>query len=408
MKMVKYELKKIFSKFTNKIILALLFLVLIITIYFAVSGVTYVDENGISQKGLSAVRQLKETKNQWSGPITVEKLRDVLDANASIISTEGYQSKDILDNDKAYSKRQGFSDLRDLINRSFGGMQDYDYYKADSISSAEVDSFYENRISNLKNWLETDAKDSFSQAEKDFLIQKYEELKTPLYYESSDGWKQLLQYSPTVIMLFVLITGFLVSGIFSNEFQLKADSIFFSSKLGRTKAIRSKAAAGFATVTVTYFIIMLLYTAAVLGILGADGAGCAVQASSEGWKCFHNITWLQEYLLVLAGGYIGSLLILTITMLISASTHSSVFAVTFPFIIVFIPSFASSFPQLSKFLGLFPDQLLQMNMAVQYFNLYQIGGHVMSAVPILFTLYLVLCIILFPLLYQIYKKAEIA
>lgn len=58
------------------------------------------------------------------------------------------------------------------------------------------------------------------------MIQKYEELKTPFYYEYMDGWAALLQNISTFILLMALVIGFLVSGIFSDEFQSKADSIF--------------------------------------------------------------------------------------------------------------------------------------------------------------------------------------
>ncbi len=78
-------------------------------------------------------------------------------------------------------------------------------------------------------------------------------------------------------MLGVLITAFLVSGIFSSEFHLKADSIFFSTELGRNKAVRSKIITGFVVVTGIYWIAMLLYTVIVLGVLGVDGAECLIQ-----------------------------------------------------------------------------------------------------------------------------------
>lgn len=58
------------------------------------------------------------------------------------------------------------------------------------------------------------------------MIQKYKELKTPFYYEYMDGWAALLQNISTFILMLALVIGFLVSGIFSDEFQTKADSIF--------------------------------------------------------------------------------------------------------------------------------------------------------------------------------------
>ena len=109
---------------------------------------------------------------------------------------------------------------------AFSDYRDYNYYAPDHISDDEVGTIYERRISTLKNWLESGG-ETFSQAEKDFMIQKYEELKTPFYYEYIDGWSALLQNISTFILMLALVIGFLASGIFSDEFQSKADSIFF-------------------------------------------------------------------------------------------------------------------------------------------------------------------------------------
>ena len=94
-------------------------------------------------------------------------------------------------------------------------------------------------------------------------------------------------------------------------------------------------------------------------------------------------------------------------MLVSARTRSTVMAVTIPFILLFLPSFLSGISALSEILGLLPDQLLQLNIAVNYFNLYQIGGKVMGAIPIIMVLYLILLCVLFPELYHVYRKTEI-
>lgn len=408
MKMLRYEIKKVFSKTANKTGLLILTVVLIIVSYFAVTYVDYVDEDGNNRTGIIAVRSLRDMKNQWAGYITEDVLREVIVQNALVNASAEYQSNDVQENNKAYSKKQGFSDIRDMINHAFCGFREYNYYRADSVTTEEVSEFYTKRISNLEEWLYSDeAKDQFTDMEKQFLIKQYEQLEIPLYYEYADGWIALLEYAPSIIMLTVLITSFFVSGIFSNEFQLKADAIYFSTKYGRNKAVKSKVEAGGIIITIIYWVVVLLYSAIVLGILGADGANCAIQAGFGSWKSFYNITYFENYLLTMVGGYIGSLFILTISMLISAKTKSTVLSVTVPFIFVFLPSFLSGFSALTEILGLLPDQLLQMNVAIKYFNLYQFGDRVIGAVPIIMILYAVLYVLMVPILYRVYQKAEI-
>lgn len=406
--MLRFEIKKIFSKSVNKIALVILIVALCIVSFLAISSVDYVDKEGNVTSGIVAAHYLRDEKNQWSGYITKDVLSEVIEKNAKINSSEEYLSKDYRENNKAYAEKQGFSDIREMINEAFSSFQEYDYYRADSVSVNEVSSLYEQRISNLTEWLNSDeVKDNYSEAEKNYLIKKYKALETPLYYEYFDGWEALLEYAPTIIMLIVLIMGFLVSGIFSSEFQLKADSIFFSTKLGRNKGTVSKIKAGFLIVTVIYWGVMLVYSAVVLISLGTDGASCAIQTCMSGWKSFYNISYLQDYLLTMIGGYLGSLFILTFSMLVSAKAHSTVLAVTIPFILLFIPSFLSGISIFSKVLGLLPDQLLQISQAVNSFNLYQFGEKVIGAIPIIIILYFVLYCALLPMLYHVYRKTEI-
>lgn len=55
-----------------------------------------------------------------------------------------------------------------------------------------------------------------------------------------------------------------------------------------------------------------------------------------------------------------------------------------------------------------PDQLLQAGVALDYFNLYTVGGHVIGAVPVILVLYAVLTVVLMPVLYQEYRRKQIS
>ena len=321
--MVIFEMKKIFLKPINKIAFIILVATLCVVSYLAIDYVSYVDENGERITGFVAAQALREKKDKWAGYITEDVLIKVLEENSIIVNSEGYLSNDVEESNKAYSKMQGFSDIKKMISRAYGEFQKYNYYLADSITKEQISSFYDRRTLGLKEWLYSDNQNNlYSEEEKQFLIAQYEELETPFYYEYADGWEALLEYSTTLVMLVVLITGFLVSGIFSDEIQLKADSIFFSTVLGRNRAVKAKIKAGFAVVTVIYWTTILLFTGIVLAVLGASGANCAIQNGFANWKSFYNITYLQAYLLTVLGGYLGNLFILFLSMFASAKTHS--------------------------------------------------------------------------------------
>lgn len=402
--MFRFEIKKVFSKPKNKLAVILLLIALVITSILTINRVEYVDENGDHSVGIAASRNLREAKNKWAGYLTEDILRKVLEENRTINNSKEALSDEIVEQDKAYAKKQGIEGILDVINSAFSEFRDYNPYAADHVLDNEVGEIYERRISTLKNWLDT-GEEAFTKEEKDFLIQNYENLKTPFYYEYIDGWSALLQNISTFILILALVIGFLVSGIFSDEFQTKADSIFFSTKLGRNKGVLSKMGVGFMITSVFYLFFVLLYTGIVLLVLGTDGANCPIQLDL--WRSVYNITILQAYLLIVLGGYVGTLFASLLAMLISAITHSTTTAIIVPFVVLCAFPFLSRIITLPQLCSFFPDQLLEIYIDVKESGLINLGGKVTTIASFIIPLYAIICLILQPVLYKIYRKAEI-
>ena len=73
--MLKYELKKIFSKRINQVLLAAVLVVTIIYSGMAIGSMRYVDEEGQDHTGIEAGRLLAEDVNQWKGELTTDYRR---------------------------------------------------------------------------------------------------------------------------------------------------------------------------------------------------------------------------------------------------------------------------------------------------------------------------------------------
>lgn len=407
--MIRYEMKKIFSKKGSKAAMLLLLVAMTVTLYFAMN-VSYVDEKGKSHKGRKAVAELRERQKVWTGILDEEKIREVIRENTRIQNTSEAQSGENRENNIAYGWRQGIQEIRELLNKSYAAdFREYNYYRADSLTEDQAEVFYINRVKLLKEWLDGEAKELFSKQEKEYLIRQYEQQETPFFYDYMMGWTQIFEYAGTIIMLFTLIACYLVSGIFSDEFRWKADAVFFSSFHGRNRAVRAKILAGVSVVTVLYFAVFLFYTIVLLFFFGADGWKCPVQANLSGWKCFYHVTVGEQYLLILLGGYIGALFFAGLAMFVSAKTRSAIPAVVVPFLFLLLPSFLSNFayPFMQKILGLLPEQLLQIGETMKQFHLYTFGVHTIGSVPILYVLYIILIMVLIPVIYVEYKKKEI-
>lgn len=404
MKMIRFELKKVFFKSKNIIAVGVLFAILIITSIQTINRVEYIDENANHSTGIAAARKLREAKNEWAGFLTEDVFRKALEINNEINNSEEALSDNIEEQNKAYAKKQGILSIIDVINNAFSEYDDYDPSAADHVSPEEVGKVYENRISALEKYL--DSKEIIvTEKQKDFMIQQYKNLETPFYYEYVDGWVALLQDISTFLLMLALVIGFFVSGIFSDEFQTKADSIFFSTRFGRNRGISAKIGAGFCITTGFYAVFVLLYTFIVLFVLGADGANCPIQLDL--WKSDYNITFLQAYLLIVLGGYIGTVLSSTLAMLVSAFTRSTPTAIIVPFIVLCVLPFLSRIITLPQICSYFPDQLLEVYLDVKDTALAVIGGKVMPIATVIIPIYAVVCLILQPVVFGVYRKAEI-
>lgn len=78
---IRFELKKIFAKPSNKIALLILFVAVLVVSYFTISSIEYVDASGDIHTGIAAYNRLKEVKHEWKGNITNSVLQKVLEEN---------------------------------------------------------------------------------------------------------------------------------------------------------------------------------------------------------------------------------------------------------------------------------------------------------------------------------------
>ena len=73
--MVRFELKKVFSRFKNKMAVVILCVLMIVVSLLTMNRVYYSDENGNHTSGMQAAKSLREEKNQWRGYVTDKVLK---------------------------------------------------------------------------------------------------------------------------------------------------------------------------------------------------------------------------------------------------------------------------------------------------------------------------------------------
>ena len=75
-----YELKKLFTKKSSRILLAALILLAAAASVLAAGSGNYTDKDGNLHRGISAARLLTAEKNKWQGELTPQVLSKVISA----------------------------------------------------------------------------------------------------------------------------------------------------------------------------------------------------------------------------------------------------------------------------------------------------------------------------------------
>ena len=113
--MIRYEIKKIFSKSLSKVSLVVLLFSLLISCYFAITNVSFLDEQGKSHTGIAAAKSLREEKQKWKGVLDEAALQAVLDEYKKISEEYPIRPGDDSANLLHDSRVQGFSEIKDMI-----------------------------------------------------------------------------------------------------------------------------------------------------------------------------------------------------------------------------------------------------------------------------------------------------
>ena len=412
--LVRYELQKVFTKRANQIILILLAVLMAYSCGVALMRVEWVDEQGNSVTRHAAAVKLLEASREWSGPLDQELLEKALAELKEIYSSTEVDAQSQESNWLLRNKLQGVQEIADLLGWSF--VNDYGTFEEmiGGLQPEDLSRFYANRIENRKAWLYEDESSwgyyNYSEAEKQFILSKFEALQTPLETGYHEGWVQAIEQLPTLLKYGIILLSFVLAGVFSDEFAWKTDTVYYNTLHGRTRATAVKVGLGFLMITVAYWLCVSIYSSIVLGNLGTEGGNCSIQVHSNYWNIREQMTFRQFYLLAIGAGYLGYLFIGFLVLWISAKTKSPVLAVLIPSLLLLLPGFLHEFysPTMRRVIGILPDKLLDIGEAIQYLYLYTVKNHVMTAVPIVLTVYPCITVLLVFLCYREYRHKQIA
>lgn len=394
--MLRCEWKKIFSKKINRIMLFTAFLLAIIFSCFAAGSVRYVDGEGTTHTGITAARRLAADHNRWKGTLTTETL-------AKVIQNRKQLAKQYADEipDSEYGKTiQSYGDITAFIINVSTPDSDYNEAVLYQLKDPQIKNLYANYKTNLQNMVE---EYGTTPEQKKLMAKQYAKISMPLQYQSKDSWDTMIMYAETYGIVLAVIIGFLASGIFAEEFQTRAEAIFFSTKYGRTKAVKTKIIAGILMTTLVYLIGMGILSLVSFGIMGISGFHTPYQLEQP--YSIYVMTYGRYYLLTLLCGYIASLLAASVTMLVAAKMHSANVAICIPFFLYRImPFIGRAFSSFTAVFHFTPDLLNNILDCAKSPIFFQLGHIVCPQIPFIMLLYSILALLFIPFVYRSYHR----
>lgn len=394
---LKYELKKIFSKKPNQVVLAAAVLLAVVFSIFAIRSIRYVDKQGVLHEGtLTAARCLASDKNQWKGTLTGEKI-------ASVVKSRKEMDAKYPENipDTAFGETiQSYNDISDFVINIMTPDSPWDksvLYQLTDEQMGELYNIYKN------NMLKMSDEYGKTPEQQKFLMKQYEKIQMPITYEAPVSWDTMILYAETYEMVLAIVIGFLTAGIFAEEFRNRAESVYYSTKYGRSKATKNKILAGILTTTIVYWTGAGILTLISFTVMGTSGMHTPYQLMFP--YSIYSMTFGQYYLLILICGYIASLLTASTAMLTTAKMHTPYVAVCIPFFMLCVlPFIARALPSFAAFFNLMPCVLTNILNCARTPILYQIGNTVFRQIPLVITLYTALSILLLPFVYRCYCR----
>lgn len=394
--MLKYELKKVFSKRINRLVIVATMLIAIVISCFAIGSIRYVDKEGKLHTGITAGRLLAKDQNEWQGKITPEKLSEIIKDYTVLLNK---YSGDIPDTE--YGKTvQSYYDLKDLVVNILNPDTEWDESVLYKLTDEQLKDIYTIYQENMKKMA---AEYGTTSEKRSFLEQKYKEVKLPFNYEGKEAWETMTMYAQTYVLLLAVVIGFLTAGIFSAEFRPGAEDIFFASQYGRSKAVKNKILAGVLVATIVYWVGVSILSLIAFFVMGTSGFFTPYQMDDP--YSIYILTFGEYYLLILVSGYVATMFCTALVMLVTAKMHTPNLAVCIPFILLcMMPFIERALSSFSSFFNLMPTILTNIYNSVRIPILFQVGTIVFRQIPFLNFLYAGLFIVLLPFVYKSYRK----
>ena len=341
-RMIWYEWKRIWqSRLTQFAVIGCILFLLFCT-WSNIRQIQTTDGEGNQVTGMAAVKALKETEriilNQETVTAIMQEYLDYTenpdtssdDPELQYLSEKMYRTwylpnRGLLNLISGTYMQEGQGNVSDrqLFEKNFGK----DFYEARKERVQERLTYYVNQ-------------GSVTLSEADWWDEQNDKVGE-YTYGNYKVWEILISNLPWILFIMMIVcVG--IAPVFAGEYQSKCDSLLLCMKHGKHRLILAKLTASTVYASVLYWGIVSLYSAVLLIFVGTDGWDLPVQLLYSGMPSSYALTTSQAYLLALLTGYVMTLGLGGLVLLLSALFKNPYVVIVTAFLYLCVPLFLST------------------------------------------------------------------
>ncbi|WP_343345164.1 hypothetical protein [Terrisporobacter petrolearius] len=314
--LIKFELYKIFSKKSVRIILLLTILL----------GIFNVVAEGVSVKyqGVDHIDDVYNIMKEYEGKAITEKSAIKAENTINDLKEKKSRGEKLTEKEIVYMNY-----LYDTMRPPYPAYTvNNELYTVDEMKD---------EMNKLKNENKTD---TYEYKNLNFIYEKVKNVEESKFY-FSHGWLKTADFKAIATLITTLIAVGLAA-IFSDEYQSNSAQIMLSCKYGKNKMVLSKMITGLIFTATIFIIINVVH---MIGVLLYDFRGW--DAPLELFKYYTNTPFdmrvIDFYITGLGISFIGAILYSLVTMLISLLVKNNMIALLLSLGLYYIPAFFGNF-----------------------------------------------------------------
>lgn len=192
----------------------------------------------------------------------------------------------------------------------------YEGKSVQELTDEEIGSFYQTRLSRIRAMLEENQYIQYTQEEKEHFWKKASQLsEIPFGY--AEGWKVLNRDMGTFVPLLIIFISVLLLPLFGIDPKVSMNELYRSTRYGKKPLDTARILTAFIVGSALYSLGMLLFFAIKMMSFGLDGGMQYIQSNMTTFFSIYNITYLQQFFINVAVGFVALLFVVCLLILIT-------------------------------------------------------------------------------------------